>query len=123
MNRNDLQRLSKAELVEAYLALQNRLLRPAKTSRTSSKPPSTDRKERREASKPGGAKPGHKGRFRALSAAPDRIADHRPEQCSGCGHAFQADAAGAVVGEHDSIDLPPVAPVITRHRRLACVCL
>ena len=122
MNRNDLQRLSKAELVEAYLALQTRLQRPAKTSRTSSKPPSTDRKAKREASKPGGAKPGHKGHFRALSAAPDRIVDHRPGQCSGCGLAFEADAAGAVVGEHDSIDLPPIAPVTTRHRRLACVC-
>jgi transposase len=36
-----------------------RLQRPDKTSRTSSKPPSTDRKERREQAKPGGAKPGH----------------------------------------------------------------
>ena len=27
-----------------------------------------------------------------------------------------------MIGEHDSIDLPPIAPVITRHRRLACVC-
>ena len=57
MGREDLERLSKPELVELVLKLQ----RPAKTSRTSSKPPSTDRKERREQSRPGGAKPGHEG--------------------------------------------------------------
>jgi transposase len=53
MNRNDLERLSKDELIEMVLRLQRR----DKTSRNSSKPPSTDRKERRENSKPGGAKP------------------------------------------------------------------
>jgi hypothetical protein len=51
------------ELIELVLRLQ----RPEKTSRTSSKPPSTDRKERRERSRPGGAKPGHEGRSRPLS--------------------------------------------------------
>jgi hypothetical protein len=57
MQRDELERLSKAELIELVLRLQ----RPAKTSRTSSKPPSTDPKERREHAKPGGAKPGHEG--------------------------------------------------------------
>ena len=51
MSRGDLERLSKDELIELVLKLQ----RPSKTSRTSSKPPSTDRKERREQSRPGGA--------------------------------------------------------------------
>ena len=49
MQRDELERLSKAELIELVLRLQ----RPEKTSRTSSKPPSTDRKERRERSRPG----------------------------------------------------------------------
>src|SRR3954454_24622127 len=57
MERADLERLSKDELIELVLRLQ----RPQKTSRTSSKPPSTDRKERREQARPGGAKPGHEG--------------------------------------------------------------
>ena len=52
MGRSDLERLSKEELIELVLRLQ----RPQKTSRTSSKPPSTDRKERRDQAKPGGAK-------------------------------------------------------------------
>ena len=41
MKRDDLEKLSNQELVNAYLALQSNLTRPAKTSRTSSKPPST----------------------------------------------------------------------------------
>ena len=54
MDRTDLQRLSKDELIELVIQLQ----RPDKTSRNSSKPPSTDKKEKRENSRPGGAKPG-----------------------------------------------------------------
>ena len=118
MNRDDLERLSKEELVELVLRLQ----RPAKTSRTSSKPPSTDRKEKRVASKPGGAKPGHKGRFRMLAERPDQVVAHRPARCSGCGHVFAPDAPGDVIGASDSVDLPPITPVVTRHQRLACAC-
>ena len=68
MGRSDLERLSRAELIELALRLQ----RPAKTSRTSSKPPATDHRERREQSKPGGAKPGHEGHSRMMSEDPDR---------------------------------------------------
>ncbi len=118
MNRDELRALSKEELVELVLKLQ----RPAKTSRTSSKPPSTDRKEKRAGSKPGGAKPGHKGHFRSLAEQPDDVVEHRPDRCSGCGHVFAPDAAGEVIGAFDSVDLPPVMPVVTRHQRLACAC-
>ena len=62
MGRSDLERLSREELIELVLRLQ----RPEKTSRTSSKPPATDRKERREQAKPGGAKPGHEGHSRVM---------------------------------------------------------
>lgn len=118
MNRDELRELSKEELVELVLKLQ----RPAKTSRTSSRPPSTDRKEKRAAAKPGGAKPGHKGHFRQLAEDPDHVVEHRPDRCSGCGHVFAPDAPGEVVGAHDSVDLPPILPVVTRHQRLACAC-
>ena len=81
MIRDELERLSKEELIELVLRLQ----RPEKTSRTSSKPPSTDRKERRENAKPGGAKPGREGHKRALCANPDEILDHVPIRCEHCG--------------------------------------
>lgn len=118
MDRDALEKLSKDELVELVLKLQ----RPAKTSRTSSKPPSTDRKARREDSKPGGAKPGHEGHHRRLADNPDRVVDHRPERCPGCGAAIAADTPGAIVGEYDRIDIPPLSPEVERHRRLSCAC-
>jgi transposase len=118
MNRSELEGLTKPELIELVLGMQ----RPDKTSRTSSKPPSTDRKGRREGSRPGGAKPGHKGHARVLADAPDAREDHRPAQCRHCGLPFSGDVSGNVIGEYDEIDLPAVKPIIRRHRRLACRC-
>src|SRR5215212_2193817 len=99
MGRSDLERLSKEELIELVLRLQ----RPEKTSRTSSKPPSTDRKAQRERSKPGGAKPGHEGHSRLLSATPDEVVEHRPGQCSCCGAALSAELLAEMVSVHEQI--------------------
>src|SRR3954471_17846940 len=118
MGRGELERLSKEELIELVLRLQ----RPEKTSRTSSMPPSTDRKEQREKSKPGGAKPGHEGHSRVMSAAPDAVVEHRPGPCSGCGAALPADLLAETVGVHERVELPAVKPLVTHHRRLAVRC-
>ena len=118
MGRSDLERLSREELIELVLRLQ----RPQKTSRTSSKPASTDRKERREQAKPGGAKPGHEGHSRVLSEDPDAVVDHRPDRCACCGGALHGDLPAEVVSVSERIELPAVAPVVTRHRRLAVQC-
>ena len=98
------------------------LQRPEKTSRTSSKPPSTDRKERREQAKPGGAKPGHEGHSRRISPTPDEVVDHRPERCTGCGGDLHRDLPAAIVSLSERIDLLPVRPHVTQHRRLAVRC-
>src|SRR5208282_5141203 len=118
MNRDDLNRLNKEELIELVLQLQ----RPDKTSRTSSKPPSTDRKERRENSKPGGAKPGHEGHSRELCDNPDAVEDHEPTHCLNCHLAFGAGDERELIGEYDEIELPPVRPFVRRHRRFAIRC-
>jgi transposase len=118
MGRFDLERLSKEELIELVLRLQ----RPAKTSRTSSKPPSTDRKERREKAKPGGAKPGHEGHSRVMSEHADSIIDHYPDECPCCRTALSADLSAETVSEHDKIELPAIKPFVERHRRLAVRC-
>jgi transposase len=118
MRRDDLERLSRDELIELVLRLQ----RPDKTSRTSSKPPSTDRKEKRENAKPGGAKPGHEGHSRQLSPLPDAFKDHAPTHCERCGLSFSGDAKRDLIGEYDEIELPPVRPFVTRHRRYAVRC-
>ncbi len=118
MSRIDLERLSKEELIELVLRLQ----RPAKTSRTSSKPPASDRKERRERSKPGGAKSGHEGHSRSLSEDVDRVVDHHPDECPCCRSALSSELSAEVVSEHDKIDLPVIKPFVERHRRLAVRC-
>jgi transposase len=118
MGRIDLERLSREELIELVLRLQ----RPEKTSLTSSKPPATDRKERREQSKPGGAKPGHEGHSRVMSDDPDTVVDHRPDRCSCCGGDLHTALPTEVVGVSEGIELPEVAPVVTQHRRLAVRC-
>ena len=118
MSRGDLERLSKDELIELVLKLQ----RPAKTSRTSSKPPSTDRKERREQSHPGGAKPGHEGHSRVIAENPDAVVDHRPTACPDCGLALSPDLPAETVSVHERIELPEVKPLVEQHRRLAVTC-
>src|SRR3978361_1625698 len=92
MGRSELERLSRAELMELVLRLQ----RPEKTSRTSSKPPSTDRKERRERARPGGAKPGHAGHSRPLSDDVSERVAHRPDVCPCCQMARTHPAWAAV---------------------------
>ena len=118
MGRSELERLSREELIELVLRLQ----RPEKTSRTSSKPPSTDRKERREQAKPGGAKPGHEGHSRTMSERPDEVVAHRPDRCTCCGGELHPDLPAEVVSLSEQVELPEVAPVVTQHRRLAVHC-
>lgn len=118
MHRDELERLSKADLIELVLRLQ----RPEKTSRTSSKPPSTDRKEQRERSKPGGAKPGHAGHSRPLSDDVSETVAHHPEACPCCRMVLSRDLPADEVGVHECIELPEVVPVIVRHRRMAVRC-
>ena len=118
MGRSELERLSKEELIELVLRLQ----RPSKTSRTSSKPPATDRKERRDQAKPGGAKPGHEGHSRAMSPDVDRLIDHQPDHCPCCRIRLATDLPTETVSEHDTIELPAIKPWIERHRRLAVRC-
>lgn len=118
MDRGDLQRLSKEQLIELVLRLQ----RPDKDSRTSSKPPSTDKKEKRENSRPGGAKLGHEPHNRRLADNADEIRDHMPSVCEACGGVFSADAEPELIGEYDEIEIPPVKPYVIRHRRFACRC-
>jgi transposase len=118
MGRSDLERLSREELIELVLRLQ----RPEKTSRTSSKPPATDRKERREQAKPGGAKSGHEGHSRVMSDDPDALVAHRPDRCACCGGALHVYLPAEIVSVSERIELPEVAPVVTQHHRLAVQC-
>lgn len=119
MNRGELERLSKEELIDLVLRLQ----RPEKTSRTSSKPPSSDRKGNGDRnSKPGGAKPGHEGHSRKMSDDPDVTVEHRPDLCPHCRAALAGDVAAAGETVVEKIELPEVKPIVTHHRLVALIC-
>src|SRR5688500_1987390 len=118
MNRGELERLSKDELIELVLRLQ----RPGKTSATSSKPPSSDDKANLTSSKPGGAKPGHEGHFREPSPSADITIDHRAELCPHCAAALTSDAAAVEERIIEKIDLPEIKPVVTFHRLVSLRC-
>ena len=108
------------------------------SSRNSSKPPSADppktrqqrRAEAREQAKRSGRKaggqPGHAGSGRGLAPEDqvDRIVDHYPESCHGCGHRFEESERrpGRRFGRHQLAELPPIAVSVGEHRthRLRC---
>lgn len=81
------------------------LQRSAETSHTSSKPPSTNRKERREHAEPGGAKPGHEGHSRMLGTNSDRVVDNASQQCPYC-LALSPDLPSEAVSLRERIELP-----------------
>lgn len=82
----------------------------------------TDRKERRDQAKPGGAKPGHEGHSRTLNPDPDEVVAHRPGQCSCCGEALAADLPAEIVSVSEEIELPEVMLLVTQHQQLAVRC-
>jgi transposase len=76
---------------------------------------------RRTGRKPGG-QAGHAGRTLERVAEPDRVVEHRPEACDGCG-AGLAGVAAAKTEARQVFDLPEVRPEVTEHRLLSCRCV
>ena len=93
-----------------------------KNSSNSSTPPSQDpfrpkktsSLRERSGKKPGG-QPGHEGTTLEMVSSPDEVVEHTPGYCSVCG----GDLSGVeahLEGRRQSIDIPPVLPVVTEHR-------
>ena len=105
--------------------LEARLGAPQKTPDNSSLPPSKGKKPNRpERSKRHGPRPGSLGRMgggRALTATPDGIVSAKPARCAHC-QAVLGEADHVLHGRYDKIDLPQVAPVVTRVERYAGRC-
>ncbi len=105
--------------------LEARLGTPPKTPGNSSLPPSKGQKPNRpEKAKRHGPRPGSVGRMgggRPLAETPDEIVSARPVRCAHCQAAF-GEADHVLHGRYDKIDLPPVAPVVTRVERYAGRC-
>ena len=119
MTREQLEQLSKGELVEIILQQQatieqlqarvaqleelvNRLTQPPKDASNSSTPPSKNRKPNRPNRKSNakrGPKPGHEGRSRKRQD-PDVIVECRPALCDHCGAGLPQAAQSESAGHH-----------------------
>jgi len=99
-------------------------------SSNSSKPPSSDglkkpvrvRSLRERSKKPSGGQKGHKGETLRQSSEPDKIEDHHPPSCGGCGTPLDPQTS---VGHkaRQVFDLPEPQPlVVTEHRAHECQC-
>lgn len=122
MTREDLSRLSVAELIDLVLRLQSRLeqleaerRRPAKTPANSSVPPSQGQKANSPSADAGaparGPKSGHRGVTRAAMAEPTLRVELTVPRCGCCG-AELAGGEQTPVERRQVVDLPPVAPVV-----------
>jgi transposase len=105
--------------------LEAKLGLPPKTPDNSSLPPSWGKKPNR-ADKPARTAPrpgslGRKGGGRLPAEAPDETVTARPSRCAHC-QAALAEADQTLAARFDKLDLPTVAPVVTRVERCAGQC-
>lgn len=112
--------------LEAEIEELKRLM--GRSSKNSSLPPSRDsrearqeRKKKRSGKKQGG-QPGHTGQHRKMVANPDRVVEHRPAACSGCGGELGED--GELVGEPVAHQVSEIITrvEVTEHRRMRVRC-
>jgi len=117
------------EVIERLLAevaaLKEQL---GKSSRNSSKPPSSDapsakvrRKKQASGRKPGG-QPGHKKHQRELVAVENVqvVVACIPERCEDCGETLRGEDPQP--HRHQVVELPPVTPVVTEYQQHALDC-
>ena len=104
--------------------------RIGRTSRNSSKPPSSDGPgfqppERRKGSgRKRGGQPGHPGNGPGLLPFErvDEVVEHHPDACRRCGSLLRGEDPEPL--RHQVIEIPPITPLVIEHRlhRLVCPC-
>lgn len=104
--------------------------RLGQNSRNSSRPPSGDeldrsvpRSTRKKTGRKPGKQPGGQGNTLRTTDTPDRVVDHEPVACGGCGDDLTGGAdAGSV--DRQVFDIPEVTVTVTEHRmhRRRCGC-
>jgi transposase len=114
-----------ATLTARVAELEAKLGVPPKTPDNSSLPPSRGKRPNRE-DRPNRTGPrqgslGRKGGGRTLAEAPDETVTARPARCAHC-QAALGEADQTLAARFDKLDLPTVAPVVTRVERYAGHC-
>jgi transposase len=102
----------------------------SRSSRNSSRPPSSDGPgfkppERRKGSgRKRGGQPGHPGAGPELLSIErvDAVVDHHPDACRRCGALLEGEDPEPL--RHQLIEIPPITPLVIEHRlhRLVCPC-
>src|SRR5438445_4267689 len=114
------------QLMAARLAtLEERL---QQTSRTSSRPPSTDppsappRRKRAPSGRAAGGQRGHAGHGRPLLPVEqvDHLVEVKPEACAQCGTPLAGEDPAP--GRHQVTELPRIVPEVTEYRRHTLTC-
>lgn len=117
----------KEQLAQANARIKELEERLAKTSRTSSKPPSSDglarppRSSRRQSGKSPGGQPGHGGHTLQMVEQPEQVVCHHPQQCDHCGQDLSR-VAGTLAQRRQVFDLPEIRLQVTEHQIEAVVC-
>jgi transposase-like protein len=133
MNREGLEKLSKDELIDMLLAMQEGSAskiaeleaRLNTNSANSSMPPSSDSWKRppsgrRKSGKKPGGQLGHKGHGLKIDREPDETVLHKPPVCERCGLDI-GEAAGSVSDSRYKIDIA-IRTVLTRHDQVRVGC-
>jgi len=111
-------------LWEALQKLQQK--RPKKTSKNSSLPPAKGFKaavknEEQESGQPRVGSLGREGGGRPLSDNPDQIIESTVKSCQDCGAGI-GKSHQQLMARYDKIEMPPIAPIVTRVERYGCRC-
>ncbi|QPN65678.1 DUF6444 domain-containing protein [Synechococcus sp. CBW1006] len=122
--------LLRGQLTSLATELANLRERIGRSSRNSSKPPSSDGlgfkpPERRKGSgRKRGGQQGHPGSGPELLSIErvDQVVDHHPDACRRCGTLLQGEDLDPL--RHQVIEIPPITPLVIEHRlhRLVCPC-
>lgn len=120
-------RLQLTDLASELVQLRERI---GRSSRNSSKPPSSDGpgfkpSERRKGSgRNRGGQPGHPGSGPELLPIErvDEVVEHHPDACRRCGTLLHGEDPDPL--RHQVIEIPPITPLVIEHRlhRLICPC-
>jgi len=124
--------LLRGQLTSLATELANLRERIGRSSRNSSKPPSSDGlgfkpPERRKGSgRKRGGQPGHPGSGPELLPIErvDEVVEHHPDACRRCGTLLQGVGEDPDPMRHQVIEIPPITPLVIEHRlhRLVCPC-